>query len=129
MEWSIKELAIKTAGGDVPVYEPLGRKPAEMHPRPMAPDRPEVLLSTSRPAASTSCQVGNLSTHPKPGFQGRAIVMTSSELPELLAVADRIMSSAKDGHRRDPRAEATEEVIMHAATASWIGQGEGDCNN
>ena len=49
--------------------------------------------------------------------QGRAIIMTSSELPELLAVADRIIVLCEGRITADiPRAEATEEVIMHAAT-------------
>ena len=49
--------------------------------------------------------------------QGRAIVMTSSELPELLAVADRIIVLCEGRLTAEiPRAEATEEVIMHAAT-------------
>jgi ABC-type sugar transport system ATPase subunit len=46
-----------------------------------------------------------------------AIVMTSSELPELLTVCDRILVLCEGGSPpRLPRAEATEEAIMHAAT-------------
>ncbi len=49
--------------------------------------------------------------------QGRAILMTSSELPELLAVADRIIVLCEGRITAEiPRAEATEEAIMHAAT-------------
>ena len=49
--------------------------------------------------------------------QGRAIIMTSSELPELLAVADRIIVLCEGRITADiPRAEASEEAIMHAAT-------------
>ncbi len=49
--------------------------------------------------------------------QGRAIMMTSSELPELLAVADRIIVLCEGRITAEiPRAEATEEAIMHAAT-------------
>ena len=43
--------------------------------------------------------------------------MTSSELPELLAVADRIIVLCEGRITAEiPRAEATEEAIMHAAT-------------
>ena len=50
--------------------------------------------------------------------EGRAIVMTSSELPELLAVSDRIIVLCEGRLTAEiPRAEATEEAIMHAATS------------
>jgi ABC-type sugar transport system ATPase subunit len=50
--------------------------------------------------------------------EGRAIVMTSSELPELLAVSDRIIVLCEGRLAAIiPRAEATEEAIMHAATS------------
>jgi ABC-type sugar transport system ATPase subunit len=43
--------------------------------------------------------------------------MTSSELPELLAVADRILVLCEGRLTAEiPRAKANEEVIMHAAT-------------
>ena len=48
---------------------------------------------------------------------GMAIIMTSSELPELLAVSDRILVLCEGrATAMIPRAEATEEGIMHAAT-------------
>lgn len=49
---------------------------------------------------------------------GMAVIMTSSELPELLAVADRILVLCEGRVTAIlPRADATEESIMHAATA------------
>jgi ABC-type sugar transport system ATPase subunit len=49
---------------------------------------------------------------------GMAVMMTSSELPELLAVADRILVLCEGRATAVlPRSEATEESIMHAATA------------
>ncbi|MBV8074897.1 MAG: sugar ABC transporter ATP-binding protein, partial [Planctomycetaceae bacterium] len=49
--------------------------------------------------------------------QGMAIVMTSSELPELLTVSDRILVLCEGRQTAELlRAEATEESIMHAAT-------------
>jgi ribose transport system ATP-binding protein len=49
--------------------------------------------------------------------EGLGIVMTSSELPELLAVCDRIMVLCEGRKTAEfGRSEATEEKIMHAAT-------------
>lgn len=49
--------------------------------------------------------------------QGMAIILTSSELPELLAVCDRILVLAEGRITAEfPRAEATEQKIMEAAT-------------
>jgi ABC-type sugar transport system ATPase subunit len=49
--------------------------------------------------------------------QGLGIIMTSSELPELLTVCDRIMVLCEGRKTAEfTRAEATEEKIMHAAT-------------
>jgi len=48
---------------------------------------------------------------------GMAILMTSSELPELLTVADRILVLCEGRLTAElPRSEATEESIMDAAT-------------
>jgi ABC-type sugar transport system ATPase subunit len=48
---------------------------------------------------------------------GMAVLMTSSELPELLTVSDRILVLCEGRLTAEfTRAEANEEVIMHAAT-------------
>ena len=48
--------------------------------------------------------------------QGRAILLISSELPELLALADRILVMSEGRVTAEiPRAEATQEAIMQAA--------------
>jgi rhamnose transport system ATP-binding protein len=48
--------------------------------------------------------------------QGRAILLISSELPELLALCDRILVMAEGRLTADiPRAQATQETIMQAA--------------
>ena len=56
---------------------------------------------------------------------GRAILLISSELPELLALCDRILVMSEGRLTADiPRAEATQEKIMSAAvphTAAWEG--------
>jgi ABC-type sugar transport system ATPase subunit len=49
--------------------------------------------------------------------QGIAIILTSSELPELLTVSDRILVLSEGRLTAEfPRAEATEQRIMEAAT-------------
>ena len=49
--------------------------------------------------------------------QGMAVLMTSSELPELLTVADRILVMCEGRITANiEREQATEEKIMHAAT-------------
>ena len=49
--------------------------------------------------------------------RGMAVLMTSSELPELLTVSDRILVLCEGRLTAEfSRAEANEEVIMHAAT-------------
>jgi len=49
--------------------------------------------------------------------QGTAILMASSEMPELLALCDRILVLREGRLTADlPRAEATQERIMEAAT-------------
>jgi ABC-type sugar transport system ATPase subunit len=48
---------------------------------------------------------------------GMGVILTSSELPELLTLADRIVVLAEGRLTAEfSRAEATEEKIMHAAT-------------
>jgi rhamnose transport system ATP-binding protein len=54
--------------------------------------------------------------------QGIAILMISSELPEVLGMADRVLVM-REGHLTGefPRAEATPEAVMFAATAEKEG--------
>ncbi len=56
--------------------------------------------------------------------QGVAIMMVSSELPEILGVSDRILVM-REGEivAEFPRKDATQEVIMHAATGQAARQG------
>jgi ABC-type sugar transport system ATPase subunit len=49
--------------------------------------------------------------------EGLAVILTSSELPELLTLADRIIVLAEGRLTAEfPRAEATEQKIVEAAT-------------
>ncbi len=54
--------------------------------------------------------------------EGLAIIITSSELPELLTVSDRILVLSEGRQTAImPRAEATEHRIMEAATLGYAG--------
>ena len=118
VEWSIKELAIKTAGGDAPITSLSGGNQQKciiarwllVEPRLLLLDEPTRGIDVG--AKSEIYQLIR-----RLASQGRAILMTSSELPELLAVADRIIVLCEGRITAEiPRAEATEESIMHAAT-------------
>ena len=118
VEWSIKELAIKTAGGKAPVTSLSGGNQQKciiarwllVEPRLLLLDEPTRGIDVG--AKSEIYQLIR-----RLASQGRAILMTSSELPELLAVADRIIVLCEGRITADiPRAEASEEAIMHAAT-------------
>jgi ribose transport system ATP-binding protein len=117
--WSIKELAIKTAGGDVPVTSLSGGNQQKCILARWLLIEPKVLLLDE---PTRGIDVGAKSEIyaliRKLASQGRAVVITSSELPELLAVSDRIIVLCEGRKTAEiPRAVATEEGIMHAATA------------
>jgi ABC-type sugar transport system ATPase subunit len=117
--WSIKELAIKTAGGDVPVTSLSGGNQQKCILARWLLIEPKVLLldePTRGIDVGAKAEIYQLIR--RLAAAGRAIVMTSSELPELLAVSDRIIVLCEGRITAViPRAEATEEAIMHAATA------------
>jgi ABC-type sugar transport system ATPase subunit len=116
--WAIEQLAIRTAGGDVPVTSLSGGNQQKcilarwllIEPRLLLLDDPTRGIDVGAKA-----EIYQLIR--RLAGQGRAILMTSSELPELLAVADRILVLCEGRLTAEiPRAEATEEAIMHAAT-------------
>jgi ABC-type sugar transport system ATPase subunit len=52
--------------------------------------------------------------------EGLGVIVTSSELPELLTLSDRIMVLSEGRKTAEfPIAEATQEKILEAATRSW----------
>jgi ABC-type sugar transport system ATPase subunit len=118
VEWSIKELAIKTAGGDAPITSLSGGNQQKCVIARWLLVEPKVLLldePTRGIDVGAKSEIYQLIR--RLASQGRAILMTSSELPELLAVADRILVLCEGRITAEiPRAEATEEAIMHAAT-------------
>jgi ABC-type sugar transport system ATPase subunit len=117
--WSIKELAIKASGGDVPVTSLSGGNQQKCILARWLLIEPEVLLldePTRGIDVGAKAEIYQLIR--RLASQGRAIIMTSSELPELLAVSDRILVLCEGRVTAEiPRADATEEAIMHAATA------------
>ncbi|MFF2823389.1 multiple monosaccharide ABC transporter ATP-binding protein [Arthrobacter koreensis] len=59
--------------------------------------------------------------------QGKAVVVISSELPELIGLCDRIYTIAEGRLTAEvPRAEATQEELMRHMTAARIGTGATD---
>jgi ribose transport system ATP-binding protein len=117
--WAVKELAIKTAGGDVPVTTLSGGNQQKCILARWLLIEPKVLLldePTRGIDVGAKSEIYQLIR--RLASEGRAIVMTSSELPELLAVSDRIIVLC-EGRLASiiPRAEASEEAIMHAATS------------
>ncbi len=119
MQWSINELAIKTAGGDVPVTSLSGGNQQKCILARWLLIEPKVLLlDEPTRGIDVGAKAEIYALIRKLASQGRAIIMTSSELPELLAVSDRIIVLCEGRLTAEiPRAQATEEAIMHAATA------------
>jgi len=117
--WSIKELAIKTAGGDVPVTSLSGGNQQKCILARWLLVEPKVLLldePTRGIDVGAKAEIYQLIR--RLASRGCAIVMTSSELPELLAVADRIIVLCEGRIAAEiPRAQASEEAIMQAATS------------
>jgi ribose transport system ATP-binding protein len=117
--WSLKELAIKTASGDAPVTSLSGGNQQKCILARWLLIEPKVLLldePTRGIDVGAKSEIYNLIR--RLAAQRHAIIMTSSELPELLAVSDRIIVLCEGRiTAMIPRPEATEESIMHAATA------------
>jgi len=117
--WSIKELAIKTAGGNVPVTSLSGGNQQKCILARWLLIEPKVLLldePTRGIDVGAKAEIYQLVR--RLASQRRAIIMTSSELPELLAVSDRIIVLCEGRIAAEiPRALATEEAIMRAATS------------
>jgi ABC-type sugar transport system ATPase subunit len=116
--WALNELSIKATGGGAPITSLSGGNQQKcivarwllVEPRLMLLDEPTRGIDVGAKA-----EIYQLIR--KLAALGRAIIMTSSELPELLTVADRILVLCEGRLTAQiPRALATEEVIMQAAT-------------
>jgi ABC-type sugar transport system ATPase subunit len=115
---SIERLAIKTAGGGAAITSLSGGNQQKciiarwllIEPRLLLLDEPTRGIDVGAKA-----EIYNLIR--RLVAQGMAIIMTSSELPELLTVSDRIIVLCEGRLTAElPRARATEETIMDAAT-------------
>jgi ABC-type sugar transport system ATPase subunit len=115
---SIARLAIKTAGREAPITSLSGGNQQKCIIARWLLTGPRVLLldePTRGIDVGAKAEIYALMKR-LAGF-GMAIVMTSSELPELLTVCDRILVLCEGRLTATlPRSEATEESIMHAAT-------------
>jgi ribose transport system ATP-binding protein len=115
---SIKRLSIKTDGGTAPVMSLSGGNQQKciiarwllINPKLLLLDEPTRGIDVGA-KAEIYALIRRLAE------AGMAILMTSSELPELLTVADRILVLCEGRLTANlMRAQANEEVIMHAAT-------------
>jgi len=116
--WALKELSIKTTGGDAPITSLSGGNQQKcivarwllVEPRLLLLDEPTRGIDVGA-KAEIYLLIRKLAA------LGRAIIITSSELPELLTVSDRILVLCEGRLTAQiPRAQATEEAIMQAAT-------------
>jgi len=119
VSWAINELAIKTRGGDVPVTSLSGGNQQKcILARWLLVEPKVLLLDEPTRGIDVGAKAEIYALIRKLAAQGRAILMTSSELPELLAVCDRIIVLCEGRLTAEiPRSRATEEAIMHAATS------------
>ena len=116
-EWSTN-LEVKTASQDTPRIRALGRQSAKGRPGEMARHRPQ---DPHRRRADPRHRRGNegrihrlISTL---ATRGVAVIMISSELPEILGMADRVLVMCEGRITGEfTREEATADAIMTAAT-------------
>jgi ABC-type sugar transport system ATPase subunit len=115
---SIARLAIKTAGGGAAITSLSGGNQQKCILARWLLTEPRVLLlDEPTRGIDVGAKAEIYALIRRLAAQGMAILMTSSELPELLAVSDRILVLCEGRLTAElPRAEATEETIMHAAT-------------
>jgi ABC-type sugar transport system ATPase subunit len=115
---SIGRLSIKTAGGSAAITSLSGGNQQKCIIARWLLTNPKVLLLDEPTRGIDVGAKAEIYTLMKRlASEGMAILVTSSELPELLAVCDRILVMCEGRLTADlPRTEATEEAIMHAAT-------------
>jgi ribose transport system ATP-binding protein len=115
---SIRRLGIKTDGGRAAITSLSGGNQQKciiarwllIHPKLLLLDEPTRGIDVGA-KAEIYALIRKLAG------EGMAVLMTSSELPELLTISDRILVLCEGRLTAEfSRAEANEEVIMHAAT-------------
>ena len=114
----IARLGIKTAGGGAAITSLSGGNQQKcVIGRWLLTDPRLLLLDEPTRGIDVGAKAEIYALMKRLANAGMAILVTSSELPELLAVCDRILVLCEGRLTADlPRAEATEEAIMHAAT-------------
>ena len=115
---SIRDLAIKTAGGRAAITSLSGGNQQKcIIARWLLTDPRLLLLDEPTRGIDVGSKAEIYALIRRLAESGMAILMTSSELPELLTVCDRILVLCEGRLTAElPRAKATEEAIMHAAT-------------
>ncbi len=115
---SIRRLSIKTDGGSAPILSLSGGNQQKcIIARWLLIEPKLLLLDEPTRGIDVGAKAEIYALIRQLAGQGMAILMTSSELPELLAVADRILVLCEGRLTANlPRSEASEETIMHAAT-------------
>lgn len=118
VEGSIGRLGIKTAGGDAAITSLSGGNQQKCIIARWLLANPKVLLlDEPTRGIDVGAKAEIYALMKRLAGDGMAIMMTSSELPELLAVCDRILVLCEGRLTAVlPRSEATEETIMDAAT-------------
>jgi ABC-type sugar transport system ATPase subunit len=117
-EAMVRQLAVKTAGIDAPVTSLSGGNQQKTIIGRWLLARPKVLLlddPTRGVDVGAKAELYRLMD--RLCREGLGIVVTSSELPELLTLSDRILVLCEGRLTAEfTRAEATEQRIMEAAT-------------
>jgi ABC-type sugar transport system ATPase subunit len=115
---SVRRLSIKTAGGSAAITSLSGGNQQKCVLARWLLIGPKVLLlDEPTRGIDVGAKAEIYALIRRLVAQGMAVMMTSSELPELLTVADRIVVLCEGRLTAEmSRAEASEEAIMHAAT-------------
>jgi ABC-type sugar transport system ATPase subunit len=117
---STRELSIKTSGPDAAVTSLSGGNQQKCIIARWLLTRPKVLLlDEPTRGIDVGAKAELYVLMDRLCRSGLGIIMTSSELPELLTVCDRMIVLCEGRKTAEfSRADATEEKIMHAATRS-----------
>jgi len=115
---SIVDLSIKTAGGRAAITSLSGGNQQKcIIARWLLTEPKLLLLDEPTRGIDVGAKAEIYALIRRLADLGMAILMTSSELPELLTVSDRILVLCEGRLTAElPRSEATEETIMDAAT-------------
>ena len=118
-EYRVQEFDIRTTGIDLPAGSLSGGNQQKVVLAKWLSTEPKVLIvdePTRGIDVATKAEVHRLMS--QLAAQGVAILAVSSELPEVLGMADRVLVMREGRIAADiPRAEATEESIIRAGTA------------